>query len=104
MFANELNEFSDDDSEPGISAFNEADDVIRKLSSIGKDYSAVRNDIAAFFDKYLWHGNWVGELEFENGLPSLTFYQEDEYDQHMDDDEKPDYDVYAGGHYIVVDK
>jgi hypothetical protein len=28
--------------------------------------------------------------------------QEDEYDQHMDDEDKPDSVTYAAGHYVML--
>jgi hypothetical protein len=86
-------------------AYHAADDVIDTLKRQRQvDYSTKRDEIARHFDDVVWHGNWVSHLRFENGTPSLNFYQEDEYDQHMDEDEKPDIDdvVYAAGHYITI--
>jgi len=82
-------------------AFSEADEVIKSvLTHSGHDYTSKRVEIAEHFDNVLWEGNWVATLDFTD-MPRLKFMQEDEYDQHMGDD-PPDYDVFAGGHYIII--
>jgi hypothetical protein len=83
-----------------------ADEVIEDvLAATGKDYSAVREEIAGVFDGYLFHGVWDMSTGIENTeLKDLRFIQEDEYDQRMDDDpDKPDWDsqiCYSAGHYV----
>lgn len=64
------------------------------------DYTSKRLEIADHFDNCLWCGNWDSALDFED-MPTLRFIQEDEYDQHMDDDQ-PEYDLYSEGHYIII--
>lgn len=84
-------------------AYSHADDIINSLNkNVGRDYSSGREEIARLFDEVLWHGNWDASTDFDGSLDDLRFIQEDEYDQHMDEDEdKPeDYLVYAGGHYV----
>ncbi len=78
-----------------IEASHKADDLITNLLEItGIDYSAHRHQLA----KEIWYeGFWDGNnditVEFEDGLRSIRCIQEDEYDQHMDEDEdKPDWD------------
>jgi len=86
-------------------ALEVADRVIKAIQQEnGVDYSPVRQEIADFFDGTLWEGNWDSVLELEE-LPSLHFIQEDEYDQSMDDDDKPDEDSMIGlieSHYIFT--
>jgi hypothetical protein len=80
----------------------EADEVIKALQEHGLDYTHKRDDIAQLFEEYLYNGNWDCTTDFEDGTPDLRLIQEDEYDQHMDDDLKPEPIVYAAGHYVML--
>lgn len=87
--------------QPPQEAIDTAEEVVKSiLSEYGLDYTAHKLEIAQFFDDYLWNGNWDMLIDFDN-MPRLRFIQEDEYDQHMGD-EQPEYDVFSGGHYIIV--
>jgi hypothetical protein len=84
-------------------SWQSADDVIETLKQAGHDYSNNREEIAELFDEYLYNGNYDMTLEFSD-KPDSRFIQEDEFDQHMDDDEDvpkhEDQLCYAAGHYI----
>lgn len=80
----------------------EADQVIKALLEEGLDYSAKREDIARLFDEQLYNGNWDCTTDFEDGTPDLRLIQEDEYDQHMDDEVKPESITFAAGHYVIL--
>ena len=84
------------------SCFAEADEVIKALLAEGYDYTAKRDDIARLFDDYLYNGNWDCSTDFDDGTPDLRLIQEDEYDQHMDDEDKPETLTYAAGHYVML--
>ncbi len=73
-----------------------ADEVITALLKSGLDYSSHRLGIAeTLFDNGIFEGNSDVTLEVV-GMPSLRAIQEDEYDQHMEDDQdKPEYDDQA---------
>ncbi len=78
-----------------------ADTVIEKFNGF-HDYTSQRDAIAEYFQEWLWDGNWNGTLDFADGHPALTFWQEDEYDQHRGAD-APEWDdqiAFAAGHYI----
>lgn len=65
------------------------------------DYTGQEDIIAEYFSTWLWDGNWYGTLDFE-GHPSLTFWQEDEYDQHRGAN-APKWDdqiAFVSGHYV----
>lgn len=86
-------------------AYESADEVISDLKSLGFDYTNGREEIARTFDEDLWNGNWDSSTDFglSPALKDLRFIQEDEYDQSMDEDEKPDeeeYLTYSSGHYV----
>ena len=70
------------------------DDLIEQLKDLGHgDYSAHRLSIATkLFEKGIWDGNYDSKIFFEDGLPGLRLIQEDEYDQSMDEEDKPDWD------------
>lgn len=80
----------------------EADEVILALQKEGYDYSHKRAEIAQLFDEQLYHGNWDCTTDFDDGTPDLRLIQEDEYDQHMDLEDKPDTLTYAAGHYVIL--
>lgn len=87
-------------------AINHANIVIAELlKHSGVDYSSQRLKIKKNYDDYLMRGHWHSTVEFENKkFPDLRFIQEDEYDQHMDDeDEQPDYDLFVNGYYIIIE-
>lgn len=80
----------------------EADQVIKALFEEGLDYSAKREDIARLFDEQLYNGNWDCTTDFGDGTQDLRLIQEDEYDQHMDDEIKPESITFAAGHYVIL--
>lgn len=87
------------------SAREEADELIADiLEKSGIDYSAKKEEIAKTFADYLWNANYDWTLTFNDGTPKIRFLQEDEYEQHMDDDEKPNYDFNSCGYYIILEK
>lgn len=78
-------------SEDAISTANQ---VIKDLLEAGHgDYTAQREDIARVMDDDIWNGNWDATLEGTDGRADLRFIQEDEYDQSMDEDDKPEWDA-----------
>ena len=80
----------------------EADEVIKALLEEGHDYTAKREEIARLFNEQLYDGNWDCTTDFGDGTPDLRLIQEDEYDQHMDDDLKPESITFAAGHYVIL--
>ncbi len=71
-----------------------ADEIIKDIAST--DYSAGRAEIARVIRDDIWNGNWDSQTDFEAiglSLPDLRIIEENEYDQSMDDDEKPDWDT-----------
>lgn len=67
------------------------------LQSHGIDYSDQFEFIRTWADENMWNGNWDLTIEFDNPkYRDLRLIQEDEYDQHMDDDENPDWDSMLG--------
>lgn len=98
-------EEENDDNEILESARKEADYLIVDiLKKSGVDYSSKKEELAKCFVDDLWNANYDCTLTFDDGTPEIRFLQEDEYDQHMDDDEKPDYDFYSCGYYIILEK
>lgn len=97
-----MTEDTEEKDEISQQALNAADAVIKNIRQhhIGHDYTRKRLEIANFFQKCLWRGHWDSTLDFDN-MPTLRFIQEDEYDQHMDDDQ-PEYDLYSECHYIII--
>lgn len=89
-------------SDTTINCLGEADEVIKALLETGLDYSAKREEIARLFYDQLYNGNWDCTTDFDDGTPDLRLIQEDEYDQHMDDDDKPETLTYAAGHYVML--
>lgn len=87
-------------------AYTAADKVIKAVTDVSLiDHSAGRDEIARVFDEQLWNGNWISSTDFDPalGFKDLRFYQEDEFDQHLDEDETPDEDdfiAYIDGHYV----
>lgn len=82
-----------------------ADQVIEAIKSKnGTDYTPVRDELTAMFDDDLLNGNWSTRSDFGvPGLPELRIIEENEYDQSMDEDEKPDWDsmvVDISGYYV----
>lgn len=88
-------------------AYFHADQIIQLAKNAGKDYSAAREVIAQHFDDIVFNGNYDTYLDLEGfGLPTMRIMQEDEYDQSMPEDEKPDWDDInfdAGGYYIILE-
>jgi hypothetical protein len=88
-----------------MNCFQEADTVISKvLVANGVDYYSYRREIADLFDTRLYQDSWCASTDFgDEGLPNLYFIQEDEYDQSLSEEEKPDWDTmicYACGYYV----
>lgn len=82
-------------------AFQAADDLILRIKNFnGLDYYSKREVLANEFYNVLWEGNWDTTLDFDD-IKSIRLIQEDEYDQQMDDDEKPEVDFLAGDHYVI---
>jgi len=85
-------------------AYRTADQVIKDLIEAGHpSYESERQAIAQLFDEQLWNGNWEADLETSSDLPDLKFIQEDEYDQSMSDEDKPEWETmlaFTQGHYI----
>ena len=77
-------------------AYDAADQLISQVrANKGLDYSKYRELIAQqLFDEGMLEGNWDVTTDLGDSiLPELRAVQEDEYDQHMDDEEnKPDWD------------
>lgn len=84
---------------------NRVDETIKLLQDKkGIDYSAGREQLEEAFDSQL-DGNWDTHATFDSpDLPDLRIIQEDEYDQHMDEDEdRPKHRTmfgYVGGYYV----
>lgn len=90
--------------ERDASALRDADEIIQALLAQGHgDYSHHRDEIADLWDgEYgLWQGNDDATTDFDD-LPNLLLIQEDHYDQHMDEDEKPAWDdmIVSCGDYV----
>jgi hypothetical protein len=90
-------------------AIVDADRVIAALQSQGHgDYSRYRKEIADLWegDYGLWEGNDECSTDLNDPvLKDLRCIQEDHYDQHMDDDDKPDWDdmiCYAGDYIFFA--
>lgn len=68
----------------------------------GTDYTPVRDELIAMFDDDLLNGNWDTTSDFGGALPDLRIIEENEYDQSMDEDEKPDWDsmIVNIGYYV----
>jgi hypothetical protein len=87
-------------------ALDRADEVIAALARQGHgDYSAHREAIAELWDgDYgLWQGNDEAYTDLGDPvLRDLRVVQEDHYDQHMDEDEKPEWSkmICSAGDYI----
>lgn len=90
-------------------ALRDADKIIAELAQAGHgDYSKYRNEIVDLWDgEYgLWQGNDDARTELNDPkLKDLWLIQEDHYDQHMDEDEKPAWDsmICYAGDYVFFD-
>lgn len=80
-----------------------ADEIIQLLKeNAAGDFSAFREQIAIdIYDKGLWSGHWDSSFNPDEYLDNCDLVgfrviQEDEYDQSMSDDEKPDWDDMMG--------
>lgn len=97
-------QLDDEDDKISEDALREADNLILRIKEFNRlDYSSKRDEIAREFDEVLWDGEWDTTLQFVD-LPSIRLIQEDEYDQHMDDDEKLDFDLQVNEHYVFFIK
>lgn len=83
--------------------YYEADKVITDLKKVGfGDYTSKRDEIMLLFHDELYRGNYDSSTDFDD-MPNIRLIQEDEYEQSMSDDEKPEWDTqlsYSAGHYI----
>ena len=71
---------------------NLADQLIEQLKRHGLDYSAHRTKLATeIWFNGLYAGNDDVTVHFDD-LPDIRVIQEDHYDQHMDDEDKPSWD------------
>lgn len=80
-------------------------DIIKQvMQATGIDYSSKLQEIIKLFDETLYAGCYNATTDFnDNNFPDLHFIQEDEYDQSMDDEDKPEENsflCYANNHYI----
>lgn len=71
------------------------------------DFTPHINKIAEEINDYVFNGNWDHTIDVEvDGVPWIRVIQEDEYDQHMDEDDEdtPSYDdvSYVGGYYVLL--
>ncbi len=83
--------------------YPEADEVIAALLKCGHDYTAKRDEIATLFYDSLNNGDYDATTNFDDGVRNLRLIESGEYDQSMDDEEKPEFSsqlCYATGHYI----
>jgi len=85
---------------------NYANKIIEELAKLGHDYSDKFNEICDLWEgEYgLYQGNDTAQTDFDN-KPNLILYQEDHFDQHMYEDDKPSKDAYicyAGGYLYFV--
>jgi len=84
--------------EPNDESLRNADEIIKTLAETGHgDYSALRKEIALdIYDNGHFNGNWDSHFnpdEYDSDLTGFRVIQEDEYDQHMDEDEdKPSWE------------
>lgn len=82
-----------DNEEPSEESLRSADEIIKTLADEDQgDYSAFRKEIALdIYDNGHFNGDWDANFNPEdygnNELTGFRVIQEDEYDQHMDDDE-----------------
>lgn len=85
-------------------ALREADGIIEALQKQGLDYTAGREEIARVVDEDIWGGNYDSTTDFDPalGLRDLRIIEENEYDQSMDEDERPSWDsmITSYGNYI----
>lgn len=81
-----------------------ADALIQHMHKAhGMDYSSQRQFIEDWAAEDMWNGDWDVTINFDEGGPrDLRFIQEDEYEQHMDEDEdRPENDIgYVDGYYV----
>ncbi|HET8688950.1 MAG TPA: hypothetical protein VFM18_20260 [Methanosarcina sp.] len=69
-----------------------AQELIQQLKEFGSDYSKYELKIAEkMFENGILRGRWDTVVHFDD-KPSLRIINDDEYEQHMDDDEKPEWD------------
>lgn len=71
------------------------------------DFTPHIDKIAEDINDYVYNGNWDHTIDIEvDGVPCIRVIQEDEYDQHMDEDDEdtPSYDEvdYVGGYYVML--
>lgn len=77
-----------------MSAAEETQTLIDELKQkLGLDYSKGHAEIAELVNSQ-FNGNWDNSTNFDPalGLRDIRVIEENEYDQSMDEDEKPDWD------------
>lgn len=75
-------------------------------SSAGIDFTPHLAKIQEDIADYVFNGNWDHTIDVEDdNFPNIRVIEENEYDQSMDDDEKPSWDdvIDLGGHYIWLE-
>jgi len=71
------------------------------------DFTPHIDKIAEDIDNYVYDGNWDHTIDVEvDGVPCIRVIEENEYDQHMDEDDEdtPKWDdiSYVGGYYVLL--
>jgi hypothetical protein len=71
------------------------------------DFQPHIDTIAADIENYVFNGNWDHTIDVEvDGAPRIRVIEENEYDQHMDEDDEdtPKWDdiEYVGGYYVLL--
>lgn len=90
------------EEEPLEESLRNADEIIKLLADNDQgDYSAFRREIALdIYDNGHFNGNWDSHFnpdDYGSDLTGFRVIQEDEYDQHMDEDEdKPEVETMLG--------
>ena len=64
---------------------NELIDSIMKIKQI--DYTAHKDVIVHDIKEYVFNGNWDHTIDID-GMQNIRMVHEDEYEQHMDEDEQ----------------
>lgn len=83
-----------------------ATNVVEPMRVNGLDYTHHAQDIESWANENMWNGDWDLTISFDEGLPGpavrdLRFIEETEYDQHMEDEDKPEDEIgYVDGYYV----
>ncbi len=74
-------------------------------SSKGIDFQPHFNEIASDIENYVYNGTWDHTIVVDDmNLPFIRIIEENEYDQHMDNEDCPQLDelLQVGSHYLYV--